>query len=107
MSITRFPLSAARPLTRSEGYAVELELLQQARTALARADFAAALAAIAAHERRFPNGQLAEEREALRVLALSGAHQSEDARRAATAFRKRFPHSLLLTRMNDALGGAP
>jgi hypothetical protein len=101
------PRLAARPLTRSEGYTLELELLQPARAALARADFASALAAIATHDRRFPNGQLAEEREALRVLALSGAHQSEDARRAATAFRKRFPRSLLLTRMNDALGGAP
>ena len=82
-------------------------MLQPARAAVARADVTAALAAIAEHERRFPNGQLTEEREALRVLALAGAHRSEEARRAAATFRKRFPRSMLLARMNDALGEGP
>ncbi|HVR00888.1 MAG TPA: hypothetical protein VMT47_02040 [Polyangia bacterium] len=96
-----------RTLTRAEGYALELKVLQPARAAVARADVTAALAAIAEHERRFPNGQLTEEREALRVLALASAHRSEDARRAAATFRKRFPRSMLLARMNDALGERP
>ncbi len=96
-----------RTLTRAEGYALELKVLQPARAAVARADVTAALAAIADHERRFPNGQLTEEREALRVLALAGAHRSEEARRAAATFRKRFPRSMLLARMNDALGEGP
>ncbi|HEY2731053.1 MAG TPA: hypothetical protein VGK52_14010 [Polyangia bacterium] len=101
------PVAPAHTLTRAEGYALELKVLQPARAALARADVTAALAAIAEHERRFPNGQLTEEREALRVLALAGAHRSEEARRAAATFRMRFPRSMLLARMNDALGEGP
>jgi len=74
----------------------ELRLLQQARFAVARRDFAAALPPIAEHTRRFKNGRLSEEREALRVKALSGLHRTEEARRAAAAFRARFPRSVLL-----------
>jgi hypothetical protein len=96
-----------RTLTRAEGYALELKVLEPARAAVARADVTAAMAAIAEHERRFPNGQLTEEREALRVLALAGARRSEEARHAAATFRKRFPRSMLLARMNDALGEGP
>jgi hypothetical protein len=109
-ALTPAPRPVAAPpraLTRAEGYALELRLLQSARAAVARADVSAAMAAIAEHERRFPTGQLTEEREALRVLALAGAHRSEEARRAAATFRKRFPRSMLLARMNDALGEGP
>jgi hypothetical protein len=53
---------------------------------------------LAEHGRRFPNGRLAEEREALRVRALNSSGQSESARRAARAFAARFPHSVLLSR---------
>jgi hypothetical protein len=74
----------------------ELRLLQQARAAVARQDFAAALAPIAEHARRFTHGRLAEEREALRVKALSGLGRSEEARRAADAFESRFPRSVLV-----------
>jgi hypothetical protein len=70
--------------------------LGQARTAVARQDFAAALAPIAEHRRRFKEGRLAEEREALRVKALSGLGRTEDARRASDAFEARFPRSVLL-----------
>jgi hypothetical protein len=100
--------AAPRPaLTRAQGYALELKLLQPARAALNRGDDATALAAIAEHERRFPDGQLSEEREGLRVFALLGAQRTGEACRAATAFRRRFSHSMLLSRMNVACGAVP
>jgi len=74
----------------------ELHLMRQARAAVARRDFAAALTPLAEHARRFKNGRLVEEREALRVKALMGLGRSEEARRAAAAFRARFPRSVLL-----------
>jgi hypothetical protein len=102
--------SAAPPvhpiLTRAQGYALELKLLQPARAALNRGDFSSTLAAIAVHAQRFPDGQLSEEREGLRVFALLGAQRVSDARRAAAAFRRRFPRSMLLSRMNAAFGEA-
>ncbi len=106
------PAHAAPPLspraaTSSEGYGPELKVLQPARTAVARSDFATALSAIAEHERRFAAGQLVEEREALRVQALWGLHRTDEARHAAIAFRKRFPESVLLSRMKEALQSTP
>ena len=70
--------------------------MRQARAAVARGDFAAALTPLAEHTRLFKNGRLVEEREALRVKALMGLGRSEEARRAAAAFRARFPRSVLL-----------
>jgi hypothetical protein len=74
----------------------ELRLLRLAREAVARQDFAAALAPIAEHARRFKDGRLAEEREALRVRALAGLGRTDEARRAAERFEARFPRSVLL-----------
>jgi hypothetical protein len=74
----------------------ELHLMRQARATVARGDFEAALSAIAEHARRFKNGRLVEEREALRVKALVGLGRAEEARHAAAAFRARFPLSVLL-----------
>jgi hypothetical protein len=82
--------------TDTEGYRRELEVLDRARRALAHSDFAAVLATADEHERRFPSGRLAEERDALRVRALFGQHRDRDARRAADAFRKAFPNSAFL-----------
>jgi hypothetical protein len=79
----------------------ELRLLRRARGAVAREDFAAALLPIIEHARRFRNGRLAEEREALRVKALVGLGRTEDARRAAASFEARFPNSVLLPAVNQ------
>lgn len=84
-------------------YAIELRVLQPAQRAVARKDFASALAAVAEHQRRFPSGRLAEEREALRVRALLGLGRSGDAQRAGVAFRRRFPRSALRQRMDKML----
>jgi hypothetical protein len=89
----------ARPSIVSESYAAELELLQRAQAAYAGRAFKDALTVVAEHRRRFPNGRLAEEREALRVRALSGAGRTSEARAAAAAFAERFPRSVLLPRL--------
>jgi len=70
--------------------------MRQARAAVARGDFTGALSPINEHTRRFKNGRLVEEREALRVKALVGLGRSQEARQAAAAFRTRFPRSVLL-----------
>jgi hypothetical protein len=98
------PVVSAHPAR--ERYAQELKVLQPARAAVARGDFSSALSSIAEHQRRFPDGQLSEEREALRVQALSGLGRTDEATRAAIAFRKRFPGSVLISRM-QALRLAP
>jgi len=93
-----FPRGPAEDSPRHARIAVpreELRLLRQARAAVAREDFAAALPPIAEHTRDFPNGRLAEEREALRVKALVGLGRNAEARRAATSFAARFPRSVL------------
>jgi hypothetical protein len=83
-------------LTSSRQYALEVQLLEPARSGIARRDYAGALQALARHQREFPNGQLAEERAALRVRALWGVGRAAEAEAAAAAFRLRYPRSALL-----------
>ncbi len=92
-----------KPATDIEPDVLELHVLRSAQQAVSRADFALALAAIADHQRRFPSGQLAEEREALRVKALLGLGRLAEAQRAGAAFRERFSHSALLERIDEML----
>ena len=105
------PRRRARPakptLSRADAARAELHLLRQARAAVAREDFAAALPPIAEHARRFKDGRLAEEREALRVKALAGLGRTEEARRAAAAFRARFPRSVLLPAVSQMSPSQP
>jgi TolA-binding protein len=88
-------------------YATELRLLEPARSSLSRGDYSAALAALGQHRREFPDGQLRQEREALRVRALWGLGQKPAAIAAASAFRKRYPRSPLLSWLKDQGTGAP
>jgi hypothetical protein len=74
----------------------ELRLLRRARAAVAARDFGGALPPLVEHARRFKDGRLAEEREALRVKALAGLGHADEARRAAGQFEARFPRSVLL-----------
>jgi hypothetical protein len=74
----------------------ELQLLARAQSAYTHRDFTRALALISELNRRFPNGHLAEEREALRVRSLLGAGRTDEGQRAAVAFATRFPRSVLL-----------
>jgi hypothetical protein len=92
----------ARPVTPQESYRAELDLLQRAQVAYAARDFSGALVLVSEHARRFPNGRLAEEREALRVRSLVGSDRPDEARRAAAVFANRFPRSVLLPRLRKA-----
>lgn len=88
----------------ADAYAKELRLLEPAQRAVANKNFAAALTPISEHRQRFPSGVLAEEREALFVKALVGLGRMTEAREAGIRFRKRFPKSTLLGRINALLG---
>jgi len=95
---------AARATLAQESYAAELRLLQRARSEYAAHDFSGALGLVAEHGHRFPNGRLTEEREALRVRSLAGAGRHHEARLAFAAFARRFPRSVLLSRLEEAAG---
>jgi hypothetical protein len=89
------PASRRSRVATADSVREELRLLRRARVAVGRMDYAAALLPIGEHARRFPDGKLAEEREALRVKSLAGLGRTEQARRAAARFEARFPHSVL------------
>ena len=82
--------------TTDTGLAAERALLEVARTALSRGDAASALTSLDEHAKRFPGGQLTEEREALYVQALARAGHLSEAKARAARFAKRFPESMLL-----------
>jgi hypothetical protein len=93
--------------SRASQNAEELRLLRKARAAVARQDFTAAMLHTAEHSRRFKDGRLAEEREALRVRALSGLGRTQAARQAADAFEARFRRSVLLPAVRQMPSSAP
>ena len=96
--------AASRFAAAQESYRAEVGLLQRAQAAYVNRNFAGALALVGEHGRRFPNGRLAEEREALRVRSLAAAGRQGEARRAATIFAHRFPRSVLLPRLQETVG---
>lgn len=100
---TAKPQGFRRPAFAQESYAAELELLSRAQVAYAGRDFSDVLALVAEHRRQFPNGRLAEEREALRVRALAGSGRTDEARRAVGAFADRFPRSVFLPRLGKEI----
>jgi hypothetical protein len=87
--------------------APERALLDVARSAFGRGDGNEALAALSRHEKLYPNGQLAEEREALAVRALVQTDRGDQARARASRFRKRYPTSVMLPAVEAALSAMP
>ena len=73
----------------SDAVMQELALMQRARTALRSGDAQQALAALDEHARRFPNGELAPERDRSRITALCRLDRSADA--DALAHRLELP----------------
>lgn len=78
-------------------------LLSQAQSALARGRAGDALESLAEHERRFPEGILAEERKALEVSALQLDGRPDEAREAAEAFIEQYPRSIFRDLVNQSL----
>jgi hypothetical protein len=87
--------------------AAERELLERARTALARARGADALSALDEHARTFRRGRLAEERESLRVATLIALGRAAEARAAAERFSKRHPNSLFGPAVQEMVRSLP
>src|SRR5262249_48369813 len=81
----------------------EFALVSRAQAALSANDAATALALLDVHAARYPSGQLAEEREALRVLAACTATRADAGARAAR-FLRAHPRSPLAARIRRACG---
>ena len=79
--------------------AAELELMRSARAALRRGDPDGALRTLTRHATEFADGQLLEDRKALRVQALCDAGRDDEARAAAQAFANAHPGSLHVGRV--------
>ena len=73
----------------------ETAMIDRAHAALARGEARTALEAAEAHARRFPRGQLAENREGVAIQALVTLGRADEARARAAAFRRRWPDGLL------------
>jgi hypothetical protein len=80
----------------------ENELLEQARASLGKGQSAEALASLA-QLRAITPGDLAEERDALTVIALTRSGDLPEARRQMASFEKRHPESLYLRRLRVEL----
>ncbi|MCC7542948.1 MAG: hypothetical protein IT379_42425 [Deltaproteobacteria bacterium] len=89
---------------RSDDLQAERALIERARAALSRDRPAHALDALTQHERRFPRGQMREEREALRIHALRASGQEAAATERARTFRRDHPESLMLPAITAGTG---
>jgi hypothetical protein len=81
----------------------EQRLLDVSRRALARGEPAAGIGALQRHIVQFPNGQLAEEREALYTRILVALGRDEEAVARAASFHRRFPGSLFAPVVDGAV----
>jgi hypothetical protein len=95
------------PEVEEESLGDEMALVARAQTALHRGLYASALSALDEHARRFPRGDLAEEREALAVQALARAGRDDEARARADRFESRYPRSVLVPVVRAAVDGSP
>lgn len=96
------PTNTVSPTNDDDALVAERKLLDRARAALGAGDPTTALAACDEHARDHARGRLVEEREALRVRALSAAGRTDEARVAAGRFEASFPGSVLLPAVRAA-----
>jgi hypothetical protein len=103
------PSPARRGVSTASEAAGSLErtLIEQARSALARREFLAAIDAADRHASRFADGDLAEEREAIRIQAFALAGRRDEASRHVEAFRRNYPMSLHRAAISRAMGASP
>ncbi len=96
------PSAAAPSFAHASNLKAERAILDVARTALGRGDGEHALAATADHQRKFPDGALTEEREAIAVQALLLTNRDAEAEVRVARFRTKYPSSLLLPALEAA-----
>ena len=99
------PGERPRPDANASRLAAEAALLQAAQTALASGAPAAALLQLEQHARESPAGALAQEREALRVVALCAAGREREGRAEAATFLRAHAGSVLAERVRGACDG--
>ncbi|MEM9070581.1 MAG: hypothetical protein AAGE52_18895 [Myxococcota bacterium] len=92
---------------RPSALARERALIDQARAALRAGRAHDALVALMGHERQFPNGSFAEERERLAIESLVDTGRHRAARRRGDAFLRRYPQSAHRERIERFLRDLP
>jgi hypothetical protein len=99
------PASAARPAKPDTKVALAAELgaLDAVRSALAHGDPGGALSLLDSYAKAYPHGRLELEAEVLRIDALARAGQTDLAKKRAEAFLKRYPKSVLASRVRGYL----
>ena len=104
------PTPAATPPPSASAHDVDLraevELIDRATAALRRDEPGGALAVLAEHARRFPRGQLANERRAYRAVALCSSGKGPQGRAEARLVRASTASKSLLAWLDDACGAA-
>ncbi len=93
-----------RPDAPAAGLAEELAALDSARNQLAKGDSLGALARLDAYGRSYPKGRLQLEAEVLRIDALTKSGQTSLAKKRAEAFLRKYPNSVLASRVRALLG---
>lgn len=93
------PATPAPPLPSADP---EVQLVERARIALRRGTADDAIRTLMAHERRFPTGQLAEERDVLLVEAYLAAGNTRLARERLAHYRATYPTGLHRRRADAA-----
>jgi hypothetical protein len=96
------PRNDGAPPAAAEQAPTEGALLLQARRAMP-SDPAKALALTNEHVRRFPSGDLEPEREVLAIEALCALNRRSEARARLDVFRRQFPQSLHVARLERLL----
>lgn len=92
-SVRSFSAEATLPPSAENALIAESQGVTAARSALHASQPRAALEQLDALDRRFASGMLVQEREALRIEALSALGQREAARALARRFLERYPES--------------
>jgi hypothetical protein len=93
------PPAPERSVAPPESLTRELAALDDARAALVRGDARGALIRLDTYAQGFPNGRLELEAEVLRIDALARSGRVEAARSRADAFLRRYPNSVLTSRV--------
>ncbi len=101
------PAVAAARKVAGSSLAEEQVVLDRARAALGSEDFGSALQLTRVHAAQFGASVLEEEREAIAIKALAGAHQDAVARARLEQFEQRFPRSPSLASLRRAVTKIP
>jgi hypothetical protein len=102
-SVKLTPPPPPAPLAEDPSLAAERSLIEMGRTALSRGKNQDAYRTMLEHEKQFPNGKLAEERDVVRIQELVAMGQLEAARVLAQSFYVEHPNSLLRPAVEQAL----